>query len=293
VTTCGDYHAIIQLYVDGELTGEERDDLLSHVASCACCRDELREAEAFSRRIRAARHLVVAPDSLRATVLRKVQEAGAGRNELKLVPRNAPALARFPLVAAVAAVLLVAASSMFIFYQGRQRDAKAMIQAAVLAHDQLERNNLPLDISSESPQTVAAWFQGRLSFPFRMANSGIAADNRAKFKLKGGRLLTVNNEPVALLAFRVPDDLVSMLVGPRRLLNASGGTIIESGGIAMHSYDQGSLHIVTWNRQGLSYVLTFRNSAGDPHKCSSCHEDGGADKAATQAAADDANWLFR
>jgi anti-sigma factor RsiW len=111
-----------------------------------------------------------------------------------------------------------------------------------------------------------------------MANSGIAADNRSNFKLLGGRLLTVDNEPVALLAFSVPNDVVSMLVGPGHLLKAYGGTIVESGGIAMHSYDRGSLHIVTWNNMGLSYVLTFSNATGNSRKCSSCHQESSADK---------------
>jgi predicted anti-sigma-YlaC factor YlaD len=72
---CPEFEVSIQLYVDGELTGEEHDDLLFHVKSCSFCREAMQEAESFSQLIRAARPAVVAPDSLRAAVLRQMQQA--------------------------------------------------------------------------------------------------------------------------------------------------------------------------------------------------------------------------
>jgi anti-sigma factor RsiW len=275
--TCTEYDANIQLYVDGELTGEERVEFLSHLENCPPCCQALREAESFSQQIRAARLAVTASASLRAAVLRQIQQAEAARNRPSLVPRRTPDRCLWSLTAAVGVLILVA-GGLLVNRERQANQAGIMIQAAVLAHQELEQHVLPLDISSASSQEVSSWFQSRVPFPFRMANSGIASDLTAKYKLTGGRLLTVNSGPVALVAFSLPHDLVTMLVCPEHLMQASGGTVIKSGGVILHNYDQGSLHIVTWNERGLGYVLTFTaQPMSNPRHCASCHSENPAE----------------
>jgi anti-sigma factor RsiW len=193
--------------------------------------------------------------------------------ELSVVPRKARVSVRvWSMAAAVVFAVLVIGSVQMIRQQG-QSEAGAMMQTAILAHQQLSQNATPLDISSDSPQALTTWFRSRVSFPFRMANSGIASDLTAKYTLMGGRLVTVNSESLALVAFNTPHGVVTLLVGPERLMKASGGTVVESGGIMLHSHERGALHIVTWNTQGLSYVLTSSRPEGKQQSCASCHEE--------------------
>lgn len=270
---CTEYEVNIQLYVDGELTGEERDEFLSHVRNCTSCREAVEEAETFSQRIRAARPAVAASDSLRTAVLRQIEQAEAVRSGPRLVPRPLWSLT------AAAAILILVAGSFLVSRRRQENQAETIIQAAVVAHQELERHALPLDITSDSPQEVSSWFQSRVSFPFRMADSGIASDATAKYKLTGGRLLMVNNEPVALVAFSLPHELVTLVVCPEHLMKAFGGTIINSGGVILHSHDQGPQHLVTWNERGLGYVLTSTaRSMSNSRQCSSCHSEDSADK---------------
>jgi hypothetical protein len=60
-----DYNVVIQLFIDDELKGQEREDLVSHLKDCASCQEELEEAKAFSARVRGARLQVEAPPALR------------------------------------------------------------------------------------------------------------------------------------------------------------------------------------------------------------------------------------
>jgi len=238
----------------------------------------MQEAESFSQRIRASRPAVAAPASLRAAVSRLMQEAEAGRAGPRLVPHRSMDRRRWSLTAA-AAVLILVVGGLLVNRQRQENQARTMIQAAVAAHQQLEQHAVPLDITSDSSQEVSSWFQSRVSFPFRMANSGIASEATAQYKLTGGRLLMANNQPVALVVFSLPQELVTLLVCPEHLMRASGGNVVNSGGVILHSHDEGSLHIVTWNVQGLGYVLTSTaKSMSNTRQCSSCHSQHTADR---------------
>lgn len=274
MSNCTEYYLEIQLYVDGELAKEDRDNLLLHLNDCAECRQLLEETETYSSRIRSSRPSISAPDSLRTAVLKTIQEAHNTKGQVAASPK---ANVRFWPLAAVAAALLITVG-MFGFYGRLKNNTDLMIQTAVLAHQQLEQNALPLDVTSDSPQVVSSWFTSRVSFPFRMADSGRAAEDKAKYKLIGGRLLTVGNDRTALLSFRQTDEVVSLLITPAHLLTASGSTITQADGIAFHSHDRGPLHIVTWKNRGLSYVLTSTKSMSNTRKCSACHEERLSDK---------------
>jgi len=279
MSSCAEYYSEIQLYVDGELTKEECDELFSHLENCADCRNALKEAESRSSLIRAARPSVTAPESLRSAVLLKIREAQSTTSGPTLVKHKTRRSTRVWSLAGIAAALALVAVGGLAFYGRVRANAEPMVQAAVLAHQQLEQNAVPLDISSDSPQAVSAWFANRVSFPFRMANAGMAADERAKYKLVGGRLLTVGGDRVALLSFGLQKEVISMLVGPGNLLAASGGTTVQSDGVVLHIHDLGSQHIVTWNNRGLSYVMVSARPMSS-RKCGACHQESPSDKVA-------------
>jgi anti-sigma factor RsiW len=207
-----------------------------------------------------------------------MQQAEAVRSGPRLVLRRTPDRRLWVLTAA-AAVLILAVGGLLVKRQRQENQAGAMIEAAVAAHQELQRHASPLDITSDSSQAVTSWFQSRVSFPFHMANSGIASDANAQYKLTGGRLLMVNHEPVALVVFHLSQELVTLLVCPEHRMKATGGTVVNSGGVILHSHDQGSLHIVTWNERGLGYVLTSTvKSMSNAQHCTSCHSENSTER---------------
>jgi anti-sigma factor RsiW len=281
MSSCTEYYSAIQLYVDGELTKEESEGLFSHLENCADCRNVLKEAEASSSLIRASRPYLSAPESLRSAVLLKIKEAEGAENTTSgptLVTHKPQRRTHFRLLAGIAAALALVTVGGLAFYGRMRTNDEPMVRAAMLAHEQLEQNAMPLDISSDSPQAVSAWFSSRVSFPFRMANSGMASDDRAKYKLVGGRLLTVGGDRVVLLSFSLQQEIISMLVGPGNMLTASGGTTVHSDGVALHSHDQGGVHIVNWNNRGLSYVMVANKPMSNSRQCGACHQESPSDK---------------
>ena len=233
----------------------------------------------MSLRIRRARPLVTAPDSLRVAVTRAIEHGERTRIDPLATAKQTTPISAWS-AAAIAAVLTLSVGSLLMYQRHQQNEAAALLKTAAFTYQELKRNALPLDIATDSSEKLATWFQSRVSFPFHMANSGIASDMTAQYKLIGGRLLMVDNEPLALVVFSLSDDVVTMLVGPEHLMKASGGTVIQSAGIALHSRNEGSLHLVTWNSRGLIYVLASTRSMSNSQQCSSCHRDNATTSAA-------------
>jgi len=270
MTSCTENQIRIQLSVDGELSSDEAEELQRHTETCADCQRALVDARDLSARIRAAKPDSSAPEILRQRLQQRMAaEQRRGALESKPGARVLPW--RNWMVAATAAMLLIGIGSALLLYRRSEDRSAEMMHMAVTAHRELQANQVPLDIHTASSEDVSRWFEQRVSFPFHMANAGIASDDRAKYELVGGRLMSVRGEHVALLSFRLADELVSLLVGSGGFDVDSGGTVIKSDGIALHAHDEGGTHIVTWKNRGLSYVLVSHTSMANTGNCGRCH----------------------
>lgn len=282
MATCVDYGAMVQLYLDDELTGSDQREFLAHLENCADCKRQLEELRTLSRRIRQARPQVSAPASLRKRILEQAaqpEKAGASTEEPAAGPRirkpagkwSSSKLSWLP-IAIAAMVCLAAGASLTIPHLRREANAESFIDTAIVAHRSLVNASMPLDVRTDSTNAVATWFASRVPFNFRVPNAGIASDDTARYVLTGGRLLTFGGEQAALLAFQMPHDTVSVLIAPANKAPAMGGKVTQSSGITFHSTERNDLHVVTWENKDLVYALTFSNKMPAQHSCSSCHD---------------------
>lgn len=283
MNSCMEYASRIPLYVDGELTPEESEALFVHIEDCPDCQKLLEEMEAASARIRRSKPQLKAPDHLRTSILRRINASQAPSGPPTLVTKPARKLPYWSM-SAVAASLLLAVGAMSLYHRS-ENHTELMLQTAVKTHRLLEQNALALDVSTDSPQTLANWFGDKLSFPFRMADDGMATHNRDRYRLAGGRLMTIGQDRVALLSFQLPDEVISLIVAPGGFITPSGNNHVQSAGIDLYSHEKEGLHIVTWKNRGLSYLLTSRSQMNDARQCSSCHYTSPQEKPTTQAQA--------
>jgi anti-sigma factor RsiW len=273
-----DYSVMIQLLIDDELKGQEREDLICHLKDCASCQEEVEEAKAFSKRVRDARPQVEAPPALRAKILSRMSNPTSQATSSPLVQKRSAVRTHWRPLAAAAMFLVAVAGVLSISYLRREARAGNFVDAAVAEHRRAG-DGRPLDVQSSSPDVVAAWFAQRVSFPFRMPNAGIAADDRAKYTLAGGRLVKFGGEPAALLEFRMPNNRISLLVSSDKLAAATGGKATRSDGLNFHAKDLGKLHVATWDNKGLTYALISSVAMGSTRSCSTCHRDSPASTA--------------
>lgn len=269
MNNCAEYISRLQLYIDGELTPEESEPLLSHVGQCADCRRILEELERESAIVRRSRPAVHAPDHLRSAILQRMQQSNPGVARPALVARPPRKILSWPLSAAAALLLFVGGA--LALYKQRQPDSELMLRTAMSTHQLIEQHSLALDVNSDSPQMVSSWFVNKVAFPFHMADSGLASHDRDRYKLVGGRLMMVEKERVALLAFQLSGETITLLVTPEKLIKPSGDTVTDSDGVRLYSQNRDAFHLVMWRNRGLGYVLTAHNPARDFHQCTSCH----------------------
>ena len=281
MSDCADGSSQIQLYLDNELTGSDMEELLAHLEYCASCRSAMEEAETFSRRLAQARPFAVAPAALRERIANLAATQAALKPEIPLHESNVSVMSSHKktirYVLALAAMLFLVVGGLLLVPRLRvESNANSFVATAIDSHRALSDAALQLDIQSESPGVVSAWFSQRVSFPFRMPDAGIAANNLAKYKLRGGRLVTFGGERAAVLVFQLSHNLVTVLIAPERHARAIGGNVTYSDGIKFHALDRDRMHVVTWENKNLTYALTSNIAGSTAHACSTCHEGASA-----------------
>ena len=295
MSICAGRSSQIQLYLDNELTGSDMEEFLAHLEYCTSCQSAMEEAETFSRRLAQARPLMVAPAALRERIANLAATQAALKPEMPLHESNVLVTSfhkktlRYAL--ALAAMLFLVISGLLLVPRLRvESNANSFIATAIDSHQALSDAALQLDVQSESPSVVSAWFSQRVSFPFRMPDAGIASDDLAKYQLRGGRLVTFGGERAALLVFRLSHDLVTVLIAPDRHARAIGGKVTYSDGIKFHALDRGRTHVVTWENKNLTYALISSITGNAARSCSTCHE--GASAEVVRSRSQSIHWML-
>jgi mycothiol system anti-sigma-R factor len=282
---CDAYGASIQLYLDKELSGEDAEDFRAHVEECEACRKELEAEKELSSLLHRSRPLYSAPDALRERV-RQATAVPLPSSALyaSIIPLNriSKVLARtlksasrgaHTLPALVAAILLAAVGLLLVPGFLRQSRANSYIEAAIAAHNSFLHGSLPLDIQSESPNIVTAWFAGRVPFAFRLPSAPEESGHEQVYRLTGGRLVNYKDGYAALVSYQVQQQKISLLVASSKSALAAGGEEVSSGGIVFHYSRQARLNIITWSNHGLTYALVSSLPGSGRQSCLVCHQN--------------------
>jgi mycothiol system anti-sigma-R factor len=282
---CGrDYGATMELYLDKELIGPDLEEFRAHLEACATCRVELEVREELSRLLHRSRPLHSAPDALRDRVMRTTEllPSSAPYTPLRLRRHILRVLAR-PVQSAgrglrhwsmlVAAILLVAAGLLPIPGILRQVSANSYIDAAVAAHRSSLNGSLPLEVKSESPSAVTAWFAGKVPFNFRLPEAEEEVGHAQVYRLTGGRLVNYKDGYAALVSYQMQQQTISLLVSSSKSAAAAGGEEVPSGGIVFHYSKQMGFAVITWSTHGLTYALVSSLPGSGRQSCMVCHQN--------------------
>jgi len=187
----------IESYADGELAAERVPDTEEHLRECVTCAGRL-----------------VAQLQLK----RSIREAAWTMPSHPFRPRRRI----WPAVAAVAA----AAVLVIVIAFPRRSTELADLHTTILASAN------PVDVISTDRHTVKPWFEGKLPFSFPIPELGATP-----FRLAGGRVVYVHEQPVAYLMVTKGAHKISLFVG--RAVAAPRIDAFES---------------VSWSNGGLRYV---------------------------------------
>ena len=271
---CEDYGATIHTGYDKELSGSDLEDFLAHLRGCEACRTEFEAEKSLSSLLRRSRPLYTAPDALRARIIQAAESLPAHvplRERMSRYFSRPRRALNWP--AFVAAILVATAGFLVVPGILRQSNANSYIEAAIAAHRGLVDGRLPLEVQSGSPSEVTAWFAGKVPFNFRLPSSHEQPGVEQVYRLIGGRLLNYKDGYVALVAYQIGHQKISLLVSSSSSAASAGGEEIRSGGILFHYSKEENLNVVTWSNHGLTYALVSSLPGLGRQSCLVCHQN--------------------
>jgi anti-sigma factor RsiW len=235
--SCPKADSSIQAYVDGELSGIDREQVQRHVGTCEVCARLCHLQGRFKAAVRAHLPRPPVPADFRQRL-----RAGLDRVEAAPSRRRWPWLTYPRLVPAGAAALLLLAITGTV-----RRNQSVVLQQAQRSY----QAEMPMDVVGPDCGSIVSWFRGRVDFPVHApALAGHAT-------CRGGRLVNVGERPAAYLlyqdtnghrvAFLVFDPRDEAIDAPhRRVVN--GREIYFGGGPGIST--------AAYRDRGLGYVAT-------------------------------------
>ncbi len=284
MNTCDKHRADILLYLDNALTGWQLGEFQAHLSGCPDCKAQLEEEQALSSLLRSSRPLYPAPDGLRARVAAAAARHGSARTldpdllrkaRLQIFSQHVRHLAQraFGWKTLTVTILALVLGVVFAPAAIRRTRATAYLKTAIATHRSYLNGELPLQIRSDSPEVVTAWFAGKTPFHFQLPTSPPTLGSKPVCRLTGGRLVNYQGSSIALVTYETVSEKISLLVASSTTAVAAGGEEVRSGDLTFHHRRGGSFNVITWTNRGLTYALVSSLSGSAQHSCLVCHQD--------------------
>ena len=220
---CPTCEAMVDAYVDGELTATESADFERALEVCPDCRKRVDSARAIGGLLREL-PAEPAPDLLRARIERELRSiAGRPRERLRWM--------------ALAASLLVAvgigwAGGTLTGQGSGEQDAliAGYLRVAMAEHT--------VDVASSDRHTVKPWYAGRIDYAPPVHDLTVEG-----FPLLGGRLDVLDGRKVAVLVYRRNQHKLALSVWPSRAPGNTPAAVTQRDGFAIAEWRHGGFEM--------------------------------------------------
>ena len=284
---CKEIQTQMSFYLDDELQGNERSALETHLRGCEACRRLFDSERLFLDGIRGSQPLHIAPPELRARVEQVLADTPAhhaaspdlrhriqwslwqpGSTASPLMnPRRVVAAA-----AVVAVALLIGIWGITEYRKQRPNPPSEFALMAVDTHQRHLRSQLPLEIASDVPERISAWFAGKVPFSVKLPNYQESSGQEKLYNLEGARLVGYKNDYAAYVAYKMRRQAISLVVTSEAVAQAAGGEEIVSKGLTFHYDSIQGLKVITWSDRGLTYALVSELEERGQQSCIVCHQ---------------------
>jgi anti-sigma factor RsiW len=261
----------------GFLPSEQTGPLMQHAADCGYCGAEFRDAlEILSEKISAEEGQVI--DSVQVkffpipvpTWLEKLREYFGG-------------LVKIPILQPIAAILLAA---VMIFGARNFFQPRAIAPAlpgvtlsqfssvAVQMHRERIQGTLQLDVKASRTQSVSDWIAANFSFDKKLPSLPPASDSNSQeaYQVEGASKVKVGSAYAALVIYRLPLEVTSLLMAPDSVAKAEGGVKVQyTKDLTFHYETIEGYKVVTWSIHGITYALVSGAEVATQKSCMVCH----------------------
>ena len=271
----------IDLYLDDELAGDELEVFKRHINECSLCREELVERRQFVERIRTARPLYPVSPKFRREIAALLGEPAGSRTvpEWRRPVTGISGQSRAwlgwlfsrPIPALAGSLLAIAGVTILWIFSSTDARANAFVDLAAQTHRQQLAGQLPLQVKTNSPSELCAWFTDKVPFRFRLPAYQATTGQGQQYELTGGRLVGFNGARAAYISYRMHGQIISLVLTSASSSAAAGGETTVSKGITFHVHQRDGLQVVTWSVHNLTYALVSAVSLPMKQSCALCH----------------------
>ena len=151
-----------------------------------------------------------------------------------------------------------------------------LAEFAVGTHRQYAQGSLPLEVRSDSQQTINEWLKEKSPFSLALPARGPDPGEERPYHLEGARLVQVHGKTAAFIAYQLQTPTLkpataSLMVAPDSVAAASGGVRVDFKKVSFHYATVEGYKVVTWSQHGLTYVLVSQESNNTQRSCMVCH----------------------
>jgi anti-sigma factor RsiW len=160
--------------------------------------------------------------------------------------------------------------------QPRRLSGPEIARFAVTTHRRHAEGALPLEVQTDSEQTLNQWFNAKSSFAVALPNSTSVGERQQAYQLQGARFLPLEGKDVAFVAYQMPGThtqlaAVSLMIAPDTMALASGGVEAQFTNVRFHYSRLDGYKVVTWSVHGLTYALVSQEDDTTQRSCMVCH----------------------
>ncbi len=231
---CEPWRDKLDAYVDG--ASDDFAGLEEHLRSCPSCTAEVLSRVQLKRATRVAAARYTPSPDLRARVEKSIRTKRGPVRFILWIPS---------LTAAIATLLIVVS---VVLWDRHQVQQQAVVQLVDLHVAALASPN-PVDVVSTDRHTVKPWFQGKLPFTFNIPELA-----GSPFKLLGGKLVYIHDQPAAQLLFELRKHELSVFIAQEaKGAFSTGESETRENGFSVES----------WTQDGLRYVVISDANSAD------------------------------
>jgi anti-sigma factor RsiW len=142
---------------------------------------------------------------------------------------------------------------------------------AAQTHRQQLTGQLPLEVTTNSPSEISAWFADKVPFRFRLPTYQETIGQGQKYELTGGRLVDFKGAKAAYISYHMHAQIISLVLTSASSSGAAGGETTVSKGLTFHAHRRDELQVVTWSVHNLTYALISSVNLPVSQSCAVCH----------------------
>lgn len=224
----------------------------AHLESCADCREFFGSEERLKALLRTRAPREAASAVLREQVLSRLAEERrpAGASHLgRIIGSRRVAWASV-------ALLMIAVLAGGFWLRSQRSDRASQRLTSVLVDDHARYLSGETEVTSTDPETVQAWFRGKVDFSFRLPKEG-------GLTLIGGRLCYLQNRRAALLLYGPPAQRVSLFILDGSDVDLPQERIVKLDERPCLVETKKGYNVVMWKERGLLYGMVSDMRSAD------------------------------